>query len=297
MLKKTLFIETPSHLQIENELIKLTNKITQESNTFVPDELGYIILENYQITASIQFFQIAATNNILIIVCDKTHNPVSYTIPLYYNTTQTQTLNNQIKLKTEHKRMIWKQIIISKIQNQANLLKKMNKDYLKLMKLLEKATLDNIETCESTASRFYWKELFEIKKFKRDSEGEPPNNLLNYGYSILRAATARALIGSGLMPQISLHHHNKYDPLPLADDVMEPYRPFVDQIVVELVKKDDYMFLHKGNKQELLKILACDTIINEVRRPLMIALTYTTSSLANIINNKNKKISVPIMDV
>ncbi|MEJ5245840.1 MAG: type II CRISPR-associated endonuclease Cas1 [Bacteroidota bacterium] len=297
MLKKTLFIETPCHLQIENELIKLTNKITQESNTFVPDELGYIILENYQITASIQFFQIAATNNILIIVCDKTHNPVSYTIPLYYNTTQTQTLNNQIKLKTEHKRMIWKQIIISKIQNQANLLKKMNKDYLKLMKLLEKATLDNIETCESTASRFYWKELFEIKKFKRDSEGEPPNNLLNYGYSILRAATARALIGSGLMPQISLHHHNKYDPLPLADDVMEPYRPFVDQIVVELVKKDDYMFLHKRNKQELLKILACDTIINEVRRPLMIALTYTTSSLANIINNKNKKISVPIMDV
>jgi len=233
----------------------------------------------------------------MIIVCDKTHNPVSYTIPLYYNTTQTQTLNNQIKLKTEHKRMIWKQIITSKIQNQANLLKKMNKDYLKLMKLLEKATLDNIETCESTASRFYWKELFEIKKFKRDSEGEPPNNLLNYGYSVLRAATARALIGSGLMPQISLHHHNKYDPLPLADDVMEPYRPFVDQIVVELVKNDDYMFLHKGNKQELLKILACDTIINEVRRPLMIALTYTTSSLANIINNKNKKISVPIMDV
>lgn len=293
MLKRTLIIESPSHLQIENELLKITNKSTFTSDTFTLDDIGTIILENYQCTSTVQFWQKAAEKNVVVVVCNKSNTPISYSIPLYSNSTQTQTLNNQIALNTEQKNFLWKHLIQSKVKNQSILLKYRNKDYLKLERLSKMTNEQNSNKIESTASRIYWKMLFSIPNFKRHADGDPPNNLLNYGYSILRASTARALISSGLLPQIGIHHHNKYNPLPLADDIMEPYRPFVDQIVCEIVDDDDYYTLHRGNKEKLLKITLIDTKIGDVKRPLMIALSYTTASIANFINKKTKKIVLP----
>lgn len=295
MLKRTIVIENPTHLQIENELLKITNKVTTISDTLTIDDIGIIILENYQTTSTVQFFQKAANNNVVVVVCDKSHTPISYAIPLYSNTTQTQTLNNQIKLGNDDKSTLWKHLIRSKVKNQAALLKINNRDYLQLERLGNKINETNINNIESTASRLYWKSIFNIKKFKREAEGDPPNNLLNYGYAILRAATARALISSGLLPQIGIQHHNKYNPLPLADDVMEPYRPFVDRIVNDLVEDDDYLILHKNNKEKLLKVLITDTKVGAVKRPLIVALSYTTASIANFINKKSKKIALPEM--
>lgn len=293
MIKRTLLIESPSHLNVENDLLKVTNKTSKKSETFVFDELGFIVIENYQSTTTAQFFQKTAENNVVIIFCDKKHTPISYSIPLYFNKTQTQTLNNQISISQEIKHNLWKQLIKGKVTNQAALLKLLNKNYLEVQRLSQKITLENVNSIESTASRFYWKSVFDLKKFTRNSEGEPPNQLLNYGYSILRGATARALIGSGLLPQIAIHHHNKYDSLPLADDVMEPYRPFIDEVVANIVKEDDYHLLHRRNKEKLLRVLACDCKIGNVKRPLMIALTYTTASISNVINKKSNRIVLP----
>lgn len=293
MLKRTIFIESPSHIQIENELFKITNKNTSISDSLSLEDIGFIILENFQTTATIQFFQKAAENNTIVVVCDKSHTPISYTIPLYSNTTQTQTINNQLTLNNEDKQKIWKQLIQLKVKNQASLFKIRNQNNNLLERLSNIITASTANKVESTAARYYWKSLFSIPCFQRDPDGEPPNNLLNYGYAILRAATVRALISSGLLPQIGIQHHNKYNPLPLADDVMEPFRPFVDQIICEIVDDDDYLILHKKNKEKLLKLLTMDTKVANVKRPLMIALSYTTASIANFINKKNKSIVLP----
>lgn len=293
MLKRTLLIESPAHLNVENDLLKVTNKVSQKSEMFVFDDLGFIVIENYQSTATAQFLEKSAKNNVVVIFCDKKHVPISYSIPLYFNKTQTQTLNNQIIVSQDIKNNLWKQLIKGKVSNQAALLVSLNKEYLQVKRLSEKITIENVNSTESTSSRFYWKSIFDIEKFSRNAEGAPPNQLLNYGYSILRGATARALIGSGLLPQIAIHHHNKYDSLPLADDVMEPYRPFIDEVVANIVKEDDYHLLHRRNKEKLLRVLACDCKIGNVKRPLMIALTYTTASIANVINKKSNRIALP----
>lgn len=293
MLKRTVLIESPSHLQIENELLKITNKSTSTSETLTIDDIGFIILENIQSTTTVHFFQKAAENNSIIVICDKTHTPISFTIPLCSNSTQTQTVNRQIQLTTKDKNTLWKQLIQSKVKNQAGLLeirKRPSNQLERLSKIVSEQTANKVE---STASRTYWKLLFNLKKFKREAEGDPPNNLLNYGYAILRAATVRAIISSGLLPQIGIQHHNKYNPLPLADDVMEPYRPFVDQVVCEIVDDEDYFILHKKNKEKLLKVLTIDTKVGSVKRPLMIALSYTTASIANFINKSKKTITLP----
>ena len=269
---------------------------TSDSTTMPFDEIGYIIIENIQTTATLHFFQKCAENNVVIAFCDKSHTPVSLATPLYSHTTQTQTLNNQLELTDTLKNNLWKQLISSKISNQARLLKKLNKDYLQLEKIAKKLTIQNTNTSEATASRFYWSHIFDKSKFVRDPDGDPPNNLLNYGYAILRAATVRALISSGLLPQISFKHHNKYDPLPLADDVMEPYRAYVDEIVYELFNERDYYILHHENKEKLLKVLVCDTKIGTVKRPLMIALTYTTASIAKVVNKKSNYLALPKME-
>lgn len=309
MLKRTILIENPCHLNVTNDLFQITYKFsnqpvetglrpasTTDSTTMPFDEIGYIIIENIQTTATLHFFQKCAENNVVIAFCDKSHTPVSLATPLYSHTTQTQTLNNQLGLTDTLKNNLWKQLINAKISNQSRLLKKLNKDYLQLENIAKKLTIQNTNTSEATASRFFWRHLFEKSKFTRNPDGDPPNNLLNYGYSILRAATTRALIGSGLLPQISFKHHNKYNPLPLADDVMEPYRPFVDEVVYELFKEGDFYFLHRENKEKLLKVLVCDTKIGTVQRPLMIALTYTTASIAKVINKKTNYLALPKME-
>lgn len=296
MLKKTILIENPCFLNVTNDLFQITNKLSNESDTMPFDDIGYIIIENVQTTATLHFFQKSAENNVVIAFCDRTHTPISLALPLYSHTTQTQTLNNQIEINKTLKNNLWKQLIQAKIYNQSRLLKKLGKEYLQLEKLAKKITIETTNTSEATASRFYWRRLFDSTSFRRNPDGDPPNNLLNYGYAVLRAATARAIISSGLLPQISFKHHNKYDPLPLADDVMEAYRPYVDEVVFELYKAGDFYFLHKENKENLLKVLVCDTKIGTVKRPLMIALTYTAASIAKVINKKANYLALPKLE-
>jgi CRISPR-associated endonuclease cas1, NMENI subtype len=153
---------------------------------------------------------------------------------------------------------------------------------------------DNIE---ARAAAYYWRYLFsDIPMFVRGREGEPPNNLLNYGYAILRAVIARALVGSGLLPTLGIHHHNRYNAYCLADDIMEPYRPYVDQLVIEIIRKvDNYALLTKEIKMELLGIPMLDVVIAGKRSPLMIAAQQTTASLYKCFSGELRRISYPEM--
>lgn len=191
------------------------------------------------------------------------------------------------------KKQAWKQIIEAKIKNQAFVLEKVFKrgDILKPFYMNVKS--GDIDNREGLAARVYWNYLFG-RYFKRERDGSPPNSLLNYGYSILRAAATRALLGSGLLPNIGIFHKSRYNAFPLADDIMEPYRPYVDEIVFNLYQKGQCE-LDKESKAMILRLLSCDVKIGHVIRPLQIALTFTTSSLVRYYAGENKKISLPFL--
>ena len=161
-------------------------------------------------------------------------------------------------------------------------------------KQVKSGDADNLE---ARAAAYYWKNLFgHISHFHRDREGVPPNNLLNYGYAILRAVVARALVGSGLLPTLGIHHHNRYNAYCLADDIMEPYRPYVDSLVAEIVASGiDISTLTTEIKSKLLSIPVIDVVINGRRSPLMIGVATTTASLYKCYSGELRKIAYPSM--
>lgn len=294
MLKKTLYLNSPLYLNTQNELICITNKETGLIDKMPIDDVAYIIVENQQITLTLGLLQKLAESNVSLIVCDKQHMPTAAMYNFSAHTTQTQTISNQIEVKENKKNQIWKQIIQSKIDNQACLLEKLGKDGKYLRNLSKKVSSGDAKNCEGIAARHYWQSLFEFD-FKREPEGEYPNNFLNYGYSLIRAGIARAIAGSGLLPMLGVHHSNKYNYYPLADDLMEPYRPFVDEIVYSLTKDDSQFELNKTNKAELMKVLTADVYFSQLKRPLSIGLTFTSASYAKLVMGKSNKLVLPTL--
>lgn len=191
------------------------------------------------------------------------------------------------------KKQAWKQIIESKIENQAAVLALAGKNKDILKPYYNNVKSGDSDNREGLAAKVYWNCLFG-NSFKRARDGCTPNALLNYGYAILRAAVARALLGSGLLPNLGIFHKSRYNAFPLADDVMEPYRPFVDEIVYRLYG-NGITELNKESKSEIMRVLNSDVNIGKVKRPLQIALTITTASLVKYYSGEIKKLSLPIM--
>ena len=189
---------------------------------------------------------------------------------------------------------MWKQLVEAKIKNQAALLDKTGKGGAMLKPFYSNVKSGDTDNREGAAARIYWTQLFE-QGFKRERDGDSPNHLLNYGYTILRAAVARALVGSGLYPAFGIFHRNKYNAFPLADDIMEPYRPFVDEIVYSLMNASETIELDKQTKANILRLLFCDVKIGKVTRPLEIALSITTASLVKMFKGEAQKLSLPLL--
>jgi CRISPR-associated protein Cas1 len=234
-------------------------------------------------------------NNSAVIYCDDQHLPVGMLLPLDGNTLQQQRFSAQISASIPLKKQLWQQTIIAKIKNQAILLDQSGKYSLPMWYKAKHVKTDDSSNEEAQAARHYWSEIFSPIQFTRERYGFNPNNLLNYGYAILRASVARALVGSGLLPTFGIHHHNKYNAFCLADDIMEPYRPFVDWIVLGIVQTDEMgnYDLDKEAKKKLLSLLTVDVEINGHRSPLMLALSQTTASLVRCFEGECKEIVYP----
>ena len=210
------------------------------------------------------------------------------------NTTQQESYKYQIDASVPTKKNIWKQLVECKIKNQALLLNKVGKNGEVLKQYYMNVKSGDTDNREGAAAREYWSRIFD-EGFKRERDGAPPNNLLNYGYTILRAAVARALIGSGLYPAFGVFHRNRYNAFPLADDVMEPYRPFVDEIVYYLYYDGGVSELNNEAKGKLLRILFSDVKMGKVTRPLENALSLTTASLLRLFKGETDKLSLPMI--
>lgn len=235
-------------------------------------------------------------NNAAVITCDSRCMPTGLMLPLYGNTLQSERFRDQIDASLPLRKQLWQQTVKQKIANQEALLRRYTDTETKCMKVwADEVRSGDPENLEARAAAYYWKNIFpNIPNFVRGREGDPPNNLLNYGYAILRGVIARALVSSGLLPTLGIHHHNRYNAYCLADDIMEPYRPFVDELVVKIISQDDnYTELSKELKTQLLTIPVFDVVIDGKRSPLMIAASQTTASLAKCFRGESRIVSYP----
>ncbi|MBS1645057.1 MAG: type II CRISPR-associated endonuclease Cas1 [Bacteroidetes bacterium] len=295
MIKRTLYFGNPAYLHTKNEQLVIELVGSAEKKTAAIEDIGLIILDHQQITISQAVLAKLLENNAAVITCNTTHHPTGLLLNLDGHTLQSQRFKAQIEATLPLKKQLWQQTIKAKLSNQASLLAKKRISNQLLLNLAANVRSGDTDNCEAQAAVYYWKHLFpEFLHFRRDREGAPPNNLLNYGYAILRAVVARSLVGSGLLPTLGIFHRNQYNAYCLADDIMEPYRPFVDSLVYDIVTMHgQYLELSPKMKQQLLGIPAMDVLINGEKSPLMNAVQRSTASLAKCFEGKERTILYP----
>jgi CRISP-associated protein Cas1 len=295
MIKRTLFFGNPAYLSTKNEQLHISfPEVDKEDRTVPVEDLGMIVLENQQITITNGLLAKLTERKVAIVSCNSQHLPEGLLLPMQGHSEQTERVRYQLEASQPLKKNLWQQTVSAKIKNQYALLQEKGKESKRLEYLYKNVNSGDAGNHEAQAAAIYWQELFEIPDFNRTQAGIPPNNLLNYGYAILRAVIARALVSSGMLPGVGIWHRNKYNAYCLADDVMEPYRPYVDLVVCHIVEtQDDYSELTKELKKELLSIPALDVKIDGQKSPLMVAASRTTSSLFECFAGISRKIIYP----
>lgn len=308
MIKRTLYFGNPVYLSLKDEQLLIRFPEVEKNDT-IPEQLkfelvknipiediGVIVLDHKQITITQALLSKLLENNCAVITCNDSRIPEGLWLPLEGNTLQKERFEYQVNASLPLKKQLWQQTVIAKIENQATLLNELHSfESKKMLLLINKVRSGDPDNIEAKAAAYYWKNIFPtFSSFTREREGLPPNNLLNYGYAILRAIVARALMSSGLFPIIGIHHHNRYNAYCLADDIMEPYRPYVDKVVYNITQEEiNYQVLTSEIKSKLLQIPILDVKINGKRSPLMSAASITTTSLYKCFEGSCRKVAYP----
>ncbi len=302
MLKRTLFFSKAYELSSKQEQLIITSPTGDKTQAPIED-IGFVVLEHPRIRVSSHLVYKLSQNNVATIFCDDKHMPGAMVLNLEGNQTQNEKFRAQIAAGKPLLKQLWQQTVVAKISNQANVLKVIDEGveeepfpiWQPLEQMAKDVKSDDSTFREAKAARYYWGQLFG-ENFRRERFGDPPNPFLNYGYAIIRAAIARALVGSGLLPTLGIHHHNKYNAFCLADDIMEPYRPYVDLLTWQLIRHySDWHVLDKERKARYLELLAADVYVNDKKRPMMVAMSETTSSLVQCFEGKRQKIKYPVL--
>jgi CRISPR-associated protein Cas1 len=308
MIKRTLYFGNPAYLSVKDEQLQvklpeveknenLSLGFKKEAAASIPlEDIGMIVLDNYQITCTHQVFEELLNNNAAIIICNAKHHPEGLLLPLDGNTIQSERFQYQIEATAPLKKQLWQQTIEIKIRNQAAVLKKKREINIQnMLHWADSVKSGDTQNHEARAAAYYWQNMFpETENFTRSRDGDYPNNLLNYGYAILRACMARALVSSGMLPTLGIHHHNRYNAYCLADDMMEPYRPYIDLIVCEIMEEfPAEKEITKEIKVKLLQIPVMDIIIGGQKSPLMVGISQTTASLQKCYEGSLRKVVYP----
>lgn len=301
MIKRTIYFGNPSYLSLKNRQLEVKQAQGDSSQQLVRtipiEDIGVVLLDHQQITITHGLLNALQENNCAVITCSSRHMPSGMLLPLDGHTLQNERYRMQLEASLPLKKQLWQQTIQAKITNQANLLGEvLGEPVPNMLAWAKQVKSGDSENLEARAAAFYWRNLFiTLPGFTREREETAPNSLLNYGYAILRGIIARALVGSGLLPTLGIHHHNKYNAYCLADDVMEPYRPFVDQLVLEICGEDFPDQLTKEVKAQLLAIPTIDVEMEGQRRPLMVAASQTTSSLYRCFAGESRRLIYPLL--
>ena len=292
MIKQTIIFTKPASLSLKNEQFVISSKDLEDVVTRPIEDIGFMVIANQMVSMTIPLLNALADNNVSVILCDNKQMPKSMLMTLDGNKTLQESYRYQIEATEPTKKKLWKQIVECKIKSQANLMDSLGFEGNVLKPLYMNVKSGDSDNREGAAARIYWKTIFG-NQFKRVREGNQPNAMLNYGYAILRSAVARALIGSGLYPAFGIFHRNRYNAFPLPDDIMEPYRVYVDEIVYRIYMDGAVDELNIEVKKELMRVLFADVKIGKIYRPLEIALSMTSASLLRVYKGDEKKLILP----
>ena len=309
-MKRTLYFGNPAYLSLRNGqmLLRLpevekNETLTaafkrQSERTFPIEDLGVVILDNKQITVTQGLLERLMENNCAVITCDSARMPAGLFLPLDGHSVQSERFRAQIECSKPLRKQLWQQTVAAKIANQESVLRRLvpGCETRNMQVWAGEVKSDDADNLEGRAAAYYWRNLFpEVPGFVRGREGLPPNNLLNYGYAIVRAVVARSLVGTGLLPTLGIHHRNKYNAYCLADDIMEAYRPVVDEAVKEMMAENRWRTeeLTTDVKRQLLGIPVRDVMIGGRKSPLMSAVDITTTSLYKCYAGESRKIVYP----
>lgn len=290
MLKKTILLENKASVTTKN--LQLVIQTDHLERTIPIEDIGFLVIDHQQIFLSIPAMNLLIENNCAVILCNNVHLPNGLFMSLNSHHIQQEIFRNQIDASAPLKKQLWQQTIVEKIKNQGCLLERLTGRKNQFEYIAGKVLSGDTTNMEAVAASQYWKAYIDAS-FKRERFGEYPNNFLNYGYAILRAATARALSGSGLLNTLGIHHKNKYNAFALADDIMEPFRPIVDEAVYTLTQQYEEQELNTTIKAELLAILTRTVYFKDEKSPLMVALQKTSASLQQCYSGQRKKIKYP----
>ncbi len=296
MIKRILYFGNPAYLHKSLMQLKVINPQDNAETGSIPiEDIGAVLLDNPQVTITHSLMAALLERNVALISCDEKHLPVGLMLALDGNSIQTERFKWQIEASEPLKKNLWAQTVKAKIENQATVLQNAGKENKRLLPLIPQIQSGDPDNVEGRAASVYWKLLFDDLPFVRDRFGAMPNAHLNYCYAILRAIVARALVGSGLLPTLGIHHSNKYNAYCLADDIMEPYRPFSDWIVYKMVESGEINSdeISKDQKVKLLGIASADVLIEGKKSPLMVGMSRTTNSLVECYQVSRRKIVYP----
>lgn len=292
MIKRIIDISDQAYLHITNKQLSV-DKNGQTVAKIAIEDLGILILQHPAITLTQSVITLCQQNNVAILFCDERHLPLSVTLPLWSgHSLHTKILKGQIASKIPRRKRLWQQIVKTKISEQATTVEQAGMQSNKLRRLAEKVKSGDPENIEAQAAQDYWKRLMG-DKFRRDTGAEGVNSVLNYGYSIMRAMVARSLVGTGLHPAIGLHHKNQYNGLCLADDIMEPFRPWVDAIIQREALSNTKIEVTKKAKQQLLGMLSQSVLYDGKKMPLMVAVHHLVAQLKYSLTEKYKPLCYP----
>lgn len=294
MITRSIYIGNPAYLKLKDEQLYIMEPETGQMKGKVPvEDLGLLMLDHWQITVSHQLIQKMMGNNVVVISCDAHHLPHGIMLPLHGHTEFSDRIKDQMEASEPLKKQLWKQTIECKIDNQKEVLRRLGNYYEPMIDYRNNVKSGDLTNMEGIAAQHYWKYLISLD-FLRQRFGDSPNQFFNFGYSVLRSIVARAIVETGLLPVLGIFHKNKYNPYCLADDMMEPYRPFVDWLVIDwLTRNPETEELTKEFKAHILQIAIKDVKIDGKTRPLMVAVKTTISSLYKCYTGEKRQVSYP----
>ncbi len=296
MITRTIYIGNSAYLKLKDEQMKILCPETKvEKGSVATEDLGVLMLDHYQITISHQLIQKLMKQKVVVISCDETHMPHGMMLPIYGHTEHSDRVKYQLEASEPLKKQLWKQTVECKINNQKEVLKQMDRYYDPMLDYAANVKSGDASNMEGIAAQHYWKHLISLD-FLRNRFGDSPNHLFNFGYIVLRSIVARAIVETGLLPVLGIFHKNKYNPYCLADDIMEPYRPFVDRLVMNWLEQNPKNEeLDRDYKAHILKMASVDVKIDGKVRPLMVAIKMSVSSLYKCYTGEKRMILYPEM--
>lgn len=297
MIKRTLYFGNPCKLSLRDGQLHIDYNGGEPSKAASVEDTGVIVVDNPQVVITAALMMALMENNAAVLICNSQHLPDSLLLRMHEHHAFTETVRCQVESSEPLRKNLWQQTVAAKILNQAALLELTGNDVNNIKYWAGSVRSGDPDNYEARAAAYYWSALYGSESgFRRQRHGEPPNNLLNYGYALLRAVIARSLVASGLMTFLGIHHRNKYNPYCLADDIMEPYRPFIDRITMEIAGDfTDIEELNPEIKKRLLVIPSADVIIDGTASPLMIAAQRTTASLIRCYAGESRKLLFPVL--